>query len=137
MRAAPKGFCLVGSCSSKARTPWNQQLRVALIGRAVDPGSGKSVHRGDTVATWRTRMARTASTTPVDLTTAHELTAGRIERLTCPPGKCQAFLRDTKAPALRVRVTRSGFKAFIFEAKLRGKSIRLTIGDVRAWSIEQ
>jgi integrase len=82
-------------------------------------------------------MARTAKTTPVDLTTAQELTAGRIERLTCPLGKPQAFLRDTKAPALRVRVTPSGFKAFIFEAKLRGKSIRLTIGDVRAWSIEQ
>jgi hypothetical protein len=81
-------------------------------------------------------MARTPKTTAIDLTTAQELTAGRIERLTCPAGKPQAFLRDRKAPSLRVRVTPSGAKAFIFEAKLQGETIRQTIGDVRAWSIE-
>lgn len=34
-----------------------------------------------------------------------DLTAGTIERLTCPVGKAQALLRDDKAPGLRVRVT--------------------------------
>jgi integrase len=82
-------------------------------------------------------MARTAKTVAVDLSTPQELTAGRIERLACPPGKIQGFLRDTRAPSLRVRVTPSGAKAFIFEAKLHGDTIRLTIGDVRAWSIEE
>ncbi len=82
-------------------------------------------------------MARTAKTTAVDLTAPQELTAGRIERLTCPEGKPQAFLRDAKAPGLRVRVTPSGAKAFIFEAKLHRETIRQTIGDVRTWSIEE
>jgi integrase len=81
-------------------------------------------------------MARTAKTTAVDLSAPQELTAGRIERLTCPAGRTQAFLRDTKAPGLRVRVTPSGAKAFIFEAKLHRETIRQTIGDVRAWTIE-
>ncbi|WP_156913826.1 hypothetical protein [Comamonas badia] len=33
------------------------------------------------------------------------LTAGRVDAFTCPPGKAQAFLWDTEAPALAVRVT--------------------------------
>jgi integrase len=95
------------------------------------------VHRGYMVATWiGTWMARTAKTTAVDISTPQELTAGRIDRLTCPPGKGQAFLRDSKSPSLRVRVTPSGRKAFIFEAKLRRETIRQTLGDVRSWTIE-
>lgn len=81
-------------------------------------------------------MARTAKTVAVDLSLPQELTAGRIERLVCPPGKPQAFLRDTRAPGLRVRVTQAGAKSFIFEAKLLRVTIRHTIGDVRAWTIE-
>lgn len=50
-------------------------------------------------------MARPSKTAEIDLAKAQELTAGLIERLRCPPDKAQAFLRDTKAPALRVRVT--------------------------------
>jgi len=72
----------------------------------------------------------------VDLTDAQELTRGLIDRLTCPAGKGQAFLRDRKSPALRVRVTDSGAKAFVFEAKLGRQTIRRTIGDVRAWTID-
>lgn len=65
-----------------------------------------------------------------------DLTGAAIERFTCPADKTQAFLRDRKAPALRLRVTASGTKAFVFEAKLGRQTIRLTIGDVRSWSIE-
>ena len=72
----------------------------------------------------------------VDLSEAHDLTVGLIERLKCPEGKSQAFLRDRKAPALRVRVTASGAKAYVFEAKLGRQTIRRTIGDVRSWTIE-
>ena len=71
-----------------------------------------------------------------DLAQACELTAGAIDRLACPAGKSQAFLRDTKAPGLRVRVTTAGAKSYVFEAKLRRQTIRRTIGDVRAWGIE-
>jgi len=81
-------------------------------------------------------MARPAKSAPVDLSQPKELTAGLIERLQCPAGKAQAFLRDTKAPALRVRVTPSGAKAFVFEAKLNRDTVRRTIGDVRSWTIE-
>jgi len=81
-------------------------------------------------------MSRPKDSAVVDLSVAQDLTAGLIERLQCPPGKTQAFLRDRKAPALRVRVTTSGAKAYVFEAKLGGKTIRRTIGDVRSWTIE-
>ncbi len=81
-------------------------------------------------------MARPRNADAPDLTQALELTSGAIERLRCPDGKIQAFLRDSKAPALRVRVTRKGAKSFVFEAKLNRQTVRKTIGDVRSWSIE-
>jgi len=87
-------------------------------------------------------MARPKKTDAPDLSKAVELTAGAIDRLTCPADKQQAFLRDTKAPGLRVRATPpspknpQGVKAFVFEAKLNRQTIRRTIGDVRAWTID-
>ena len=81
-------------------------------------------------------MARPKKTDAPDLSEAQDLTAGLIERLTCPADKLQAFMRDTKAPGLRVRVTAAGAKSYVFEAKLNRQTIRRTIGDVRAWSIE-
>ena len=87
-------------------------------------------------------MARPKKIDAPDLSKAQELTAGLIERLTCPAGKLQTFMRDSKAPGLRVRATPAtlknpqGVKAFVFEAKLNRQTIRRTIGDVRAWSIE-
>jgi hypothetical protein len=56
-------------------------------------------------------MARRKKSEPLDLTQAHELSAGLIDALACPEGKDQAFLRDTKAPGLRVRVTATGAKS--------------------------
>lgn len=83
-------------------------------------------------------MARPKKSDVVDTSKAIELTAGAIDRLTCRTDiKAQAFLRDTKAPGLRVRVTNTGAKSFVFEAKLNRQTIRRTIGDVKAWSIEQ
>ncbi len=82
-------------------------------------------------------MARPKKTDAPDTAQAIELTAGAIERLTCRTDtKAQAFLRDTKAPGLRVRVTNTGAKSFVFEAKLDRQTIRRTIGDVRAWSLD-
>ena len=72
-----------------------------------------------------------------DLADRVNLTAGAIERLTCPAGKQQAFMRDSEAPGLRVRVTAAGAKSFVYEAKLNRQTIRRTIGDVKLWSIEQ
>ena len=72
-------------------------------------------------------MARPKKSAAPDLSEAQELTAGAIERLTCPTGKQQAFMRDTKAPGLRVRVTAAGAKSYVFEAKLNRQTIRRTL----------
>ena len=81
-------------------------------------------------------MARPKKDAPIDLSHSHDLTSGLIDRLKCPADKDQVFMRDTKAPGLRVRATLAGAKSYVFEAKLGRKTIRRTIGDVRAWSIE-
>lgn len=59
----------------------------------------------------------------------------RIRRFNCPENTKQAFLWDTVAPRLAVRAT-AGAKSFIFEAKLNRQTIRRTIGDVRAWNLD-
>jgi integrase len=98
------------------------------------------------VATWIARvakptgainMARPKNSEAPDLADRVNLTAGAIERLTCPAGKQQAFMRDSEAPGLRVRVTAAGAKSFVYEAKLNRQTIRRTIGDVKLWNIEQ
>lgn len=64
-----------------------------------------------------------------------KLTAGRIRDFACPTGKAQAFLWDSEAPGLAVRAT-AGASAFVFQGKLNNKDFRMTIGDVRAWGID-
>jgi integrase len=82
-------------------------------------------------------MARPKKDASIDLHKPQDLTAGLIERLTCRTDmKAQAFLRDAQSPGLRVRVTNTGAKSFVFEAKLNRKTIRCTIGDVKAWTIQ-
>ena len=81
-------------------------------------------------------MARRRKEAAIDLTQAHDLTAGIIDALICPEGKTQAFLRDAKSPGLRVRVTAPGSKSYVFERKLNKRTVRKTIGDIRDWSIE-
>ncbi|WP_041645537.1 hypothetical protein [Aromatoleum aromaticum] len=63
------------------------------------------------------------------------LTPDRIRRFNCPDGTKQAFLWDTVAPRLAVRAT-AGAKSYIFEAKMNRQTIRRTIGDVRAWNLD-
>ena len=65
------------------------------------------------------------------------LTAGRVEAFTCPADKPQAFLWDTEAPALALRVTPTGRKTYVFESRLNGATIRVTIGTLTDWPIEQ
>ena len=61
------------------------------------------------------------------------LTLERIAAFACPAGKQQAFLWDSEAIGLAIRVTASGAKSFVFESKLNRKTIRITLGDARAW----
>jgi integrase len=66
-------------------------------------------------------------------------TAGRIAAYKFQPsvtGKSnQTVYWDAKTPGLGLRVTAAGAKAYIFESRLHGKTLRLTIGDVRTWSV--
>ena len=62
-------------------------------------------------------------------------TAGRVNRFSCETGKNQSFFWDAKTPGLGLRVTRNGAKSFIFESRLYGNTLRLTIGDQRTWDI--
>ena len=65
------------------------------------------------------------------------LTAGRVADFACPPDKSQAFLWDTEAPALALRVTPTGRKTYVFEARLNGATLRLSIGTAADWPIEK
>lgn len=64
------------------------------------------------------------------------LTAGRVEAFTCPLGKPQAFLWDTDTPTLALRVTPTGRKTYVFEARLKGDTLRIKIGTPTDWPIK-
>jgi len=62
-------------------------------------------------------------------------TAERVTGFKCETSKKQSIYWDGKTPGLGLRVTAAGSKAFIFETRLNGKTIRMTLGDPRNWSI--
>lgn len=64
-------------------------------------------------------------------------TAGRVSGFQCPEGKAQAFLWDTGAPGLGLRVTPNGQPAYVFQSVYEGKTIRQTIGSPDVWSIDR
>lgn len=64
-------------------------------------------------------------------------TLGKIRDFGCETGRSQAFLWDTEAPGLGLRATPNGAKSFIFQAKLNNETLRMTLGSVKAWTIDQ
>ena len=64
-----------------------------------------------------------------------KFTAGRIESFECQSDKSSSFLWDAVMPGLGLRVTPNGAKAFIFQGKLKGQVIRITIGAPGVWDI--
>lgn len=62
-------------------------------------------------------------------------TAARIAGFACESGKKQSIYWDGKTPGLGLRVTAAGSKSYIFETRLNNKTIRITIGDTRTWTI--
>ena len=64
-------------------------------------------------------------------------TAGRVAGLKCPTDKAQAFLWDSTAPGLGLRVTPAGKPSYVFQSEFQGRSLRVTIGGPDAWSIPQ
>ncbi|MCV2366591.1 tyrosine-type recombinase/integrase [Roseateles oligotrophus] len=75
------------------------------------------------------------------MTEKARLTEGRLSAFECPADKQQAFLRDASTPGLSVRATPRGektkaVKSYVFERRLGGKTVRVTIGATETWSIK-
>lgn len=64
------------------------------------------------------------------------LTAGRVDGFTPGADGKQAFLWDSTVPGLGVRAT-AKTKAFIYQGRIDGKALRVTIGDVKTWGIDE
>jgi len=62
-------------------------------------------------------------------------TAERVTAFKCQAGKQQSIYWDGKAPGLGLRATAAGAKSYIFQTDLHGKTIRITIGDLRTWGV--
>ncbi|WP_322997203.1 integrase family protein [Castellaniella sp.] len=71
------------------------------------------------------------------MATRIKLTQGRVDGFSCPPGKDQDFLRDSEMPGLALRATAAGNKGYVYEGKLDGKTIRVTIGDPEALNLAE
>lgn len=63
------------------------------------------------------------------------LTAARVAAYQCVIGRTQSFLWDSRSPCLALRATGNGAKAYICQAKLHGKDIRITLGSPISWTI--
>ncbi|MFL9996124.1 integrase family protein [Paraburkholderia sediminicola] len=65
-------------------------------------------------------------------------TAQRVSKeLGCEPGKSQTLHQDSNTPGLGLRVTAAGSRTYVYEQRLHGKTVRLTIGDVKAWTLDK
>lgn len=62
-------------------------------------------------------------------------TADRVAGFKCQAEKKQSIFWDGKTPGLGLRVTAAGAKSYVFETRLNGQTIRITIGDQRTWAI--
>ncbi|GJL73291.1 MAG: prophage integrase IntF [Nitrosomonas sp.] len=77
-------------------------------------------------------MAQRKKISPAEKVT---FTKGKIDAFQCSKGKTRSYLWDIDIKGLGVIATAGGTKSFIFQAKIHGKSARLTIGNVNTWSI--
>lgn len=64
------------------------------------------------------------------------LTAGRVDGFKAGADGKQAFLWDSTVPGLGIRATAKS-KAFIYQGRIDGKALRITIGDVKTWGIDE
>ncbi|MBG1247750.1 DUF4102 domain-containing protein [Burkholderia pseudomallei] len=62
-------------------------------------------------------------------------TTERVSSLQCEAGKQQTIHWDAKSPGLGLRITKSGARSYVFESRLFGKTVRVTIGDPRSWDL--
>ncbi|SAL02188.1 preprotein translocase [Caballeronia pedi] len=64
-------------------------------------------------------------------------TAGRVNGHSCTGTKSQAFIWDTGATGLGLRATPAGARTYIWQGKLDGATIRVSIGAAKDWSIDE
>lgn len=64
-------------------------------------------------------------------------TANVVEKAQCDPEKKQTIFHDAKTPGLGLRVTNTGSKSYVFESKLHGKTMRITIGSPQTWPLKK
>lgn len=75
-------------------------------------------------------MAESNSTNRVNFT------RGRVDKFTCPSGRREAFFWDARTPGLGVRARSGGSRQYIFQGRLHGRSLRLSIGSTHSWDID-
>ncbi|WP_321789799.1 integrase family protein [Paraburkholderia sp. J94] len=64
-------------------------------------------------------------------------TAARVNGHSCPAGKSQAFIWDNAATGLGLRATAAGARTYIWQGKLDGATIRVSIGAPKDWGIDK
>ncbi|SEQ01499.1 Phage integrase family protein [Ectothiorhodospira magna] len=72
-----------------------------------------------------------------DSTTRLNFTHARVTAFTCPQGKRSAYLWDSHQPGLGLRVRDTGAVSYVFQRKLGGQTIRLSIGDRETWTLAE
>lgn len=66
-----------------------------------------------------------------------KFTTAKVLKLDKPSNdKNQIFYWDLETAGLSVRVTKNENRAYIFQSRVSGKSLRITIGDVNIWSLD-
>ena len=65
-----------------------------------------------------------------------KLTIERIRKLAPPTGKQAIYVFDTEQKQLCVRITPAGAKSFVYAGKLKGTPLRITIGSVDVWLLD-
>ena len=66
-----------------------------------------------------------------------KFTEPRVEAFSCEPNKQQSLFWDSDTKGLAVRVTMAGAKAYIFESRMDGRTIRVTIGSPDSWPLKK
>ncbi|WP_204353665.1 tyrosine-type recombinase/integrase [Salinisphaera orenii] len=64
-------------------------------------------------------------------------TRDRVARFKCPADRSEAFLWDSSTPGLGIRARASGSRSYIYQGWIRGRGVRVTIGNIGAWDFDQ
>jgi integrase len=64
-------------------------------------------------------------------------TRGRVDKFKCSAKRSESFLWDTATPGLGIRARSSGGKSYIFQGWLHGRGVRVSVGPVDSWDIDQ